>query len=66
MKEADERLAKRLKVERAERHAGDARLEERLKVVVGGEGGSGIAKAWWGFFITGVGALLQGLAGQLG
>jgi hypothetical protein len=65
-KEANDRLAKRLEAESTERHAGDARLEERLTVVIGGEGGSGLAKTWWGLAITFVGSLLQGLAQGLG
>jgi hypothetical protein len=62
MKEANDSLAKRLKAESAERHTAITRLEERLKVVVGGEGGRGLVRTWWGLAITAVGALLQGLA----
>jgi hypothetical protein len=66
MNKADNELSERLKRESVERQEAVGRLEERLKVVVGGKGGGGLVRAWWGFFITGVGALLQGLAAQLG
>jgi hypothetical protein len=62
MKEADNDLAKRLKAEAAERQTAHAELSERLKVLVGGEGGSGLVRTWVGLAITMVGVLLSGLA----
>jgi hypothetical protein len=61
MKKEDDSLARRLKDENAERHTAVAQLEERLTSVVGGEGGRGLARTWWGFAVTAFGVLLQGL-----
>jgi hypothetical protein len=48
MKEADNDLGARLKAERVGRHEAIAQLQERLRVVVGGEGGRGLRRTWWG------------------
>ena len=43
-----------------------ARLEERLRVVVGGEGGRGLIRTWWGLIAIGAGAIFQVAGGLIG
>jgi hypothetical protein len=55
-------LAEQLTTERTERHEAIDQLQERLKVVVGGEGGRGLRRTWWGLAVTALGVLLQGVS----
>ena len=50
--------------EESQRHEQRVRaVEEHLVTAVAGREGSGLAKAWWGLFITAAGMVLQGIAG---
>lgn len=65
-KEADRDLGQRLSDEAAERQTADAELSERLRVVLAGEGGSGLVKTWSGLALTLFGVLLSGVAQVIG
>lgn len=65
LRDADRKTQERLAAESSARSEGDRKLEERLRVVVGGEGGSGLVKTWWGLAVAGAGTLVSGLAGML-
>lgn len=65
-KERTDRLGSSLDTERTERVADVARLEQRIGIAVGGEGGSGLDMAWWGLTLTLVGTVVAGVAGIVG
>lgn len=63
---ADRELGRRLEEEAAQRRERDLHLEDRLRNVVGGQGGRGLRKAWWGLAATLVGTVLWGFGGYFG
>jgi hypothetical protein len=62
MEKGDRGLAEKLSTEQTERHEAIVQLQERLRVVVGGEGGRGLRRTWWGLAVTALGVLLQGVS----
>ena len=62
MEKADRDLAEKLATERAEREEQIAQLQDRLRVVLGGEGGRGLTRPFWGLVVTALGVLLQGVS----
>jgi hypothetical protein len=61
LKASHEDMAEKLAAERGERHASIAQVQEKLRVVVGGDEGRGLAVTWWGLVLTAVGTALQAI-----
>jgi hypothetical protein len=65
MQQADAENTRRITEEARQRETAITRLEERLLVVVGGDGGRGLVRTWWGLILIGCGAFLQVFGGLL-
>jgi hypothetical protein len=63
LKNADTDTRQLVDKEATERAAADRRLGERLRVVLGGEGGAGLVEAYWGVAAAAVGTVVTGLTG---
>lgn len=66
MREADARNAERIAEVTKTVETEIPRLQERLRDVVGGKGGRGLVRTWWGLVAIGGGAVLQVVGGLIG